>query len=342
MDQATMPPVLRDQLLDRRTRLEREIGRIGSEADLQRLLQEVDDALGRISAGTFGLCETCHDSIEPDRLLADPLVRFCLDHLTSAEQRALEHDLQLAARIQQTLLPGASLDFNGWQAAYHYRPARIVSGDYCDYIATDTGDFYFIVGDVSGKGVAASMLMAHLQAMFRALVPAGLPLNTLMERVSRAFCESTLPSHYATLVCGRAAADGDVEICNAGHPPPLLISSAGIDGVEATGLPIGMFCTEQFGVSRVRMSAGDALLLCTDGVLEAEDGSGLEYGSDRLRAILAASQHLAPPALIDVCVNDLASFLGGAPCGDDVTLMAIRRRADRPPLDQTGYDHAQA
>jgi sigma-B regulation protein RsbU (phosphoserine phosphatase) len=199
-----------------------------------------------------------------------------------------------------------------------------------------------MVGDVSGKGVAASMLMAHLQAMFRALVPAGLPLGTLMERASRVFCESTLPTHYATLVCGRASAEGDVEICNAGHPPPLLIRGTEIDGVEATGLPIGMFCTGQFGVSRVRMAAGDALLLCTDGVLEAEDGSGGEYGSDRLRAILAASQDLAPTALIDACVNDLAAFLGGARSGDDVTLMAIRRRAAGPRPDQTGYDRAQA
>lgn len=328
MAQVTMPPVLREQLVDRRQRLEREIGRVGSQPDLSRLLQEVDDALGRMNAGTYGLCETCHDSIEPDRLLADPLVRFCLDHLTPAEQRALERDLQLAARIQQTLLPAASLDFNGWQVAYHYRPARLVSGDYCDHITTDAGDLYFMVGDVSGKGVAASMLMAHLHAMFRALVLAGLPLDALMERASRVFCESTLPTHYATLVCGRASAGGDVAICNAGHPPPLLIHGAGIDRVEATGLPVGIFCTEQFGVSRLRLLPGDVLLLCTDGVLDAENGAGVEYGFDRLRAILAGSHHLAPPALIDACVNDLASFLGGARYGDDVTLMAIRRDAE--------------
>jgi sigma-B regulation protein RsbU (phosphoserine phosphatase) len=325
MDQVTVPPVLREQLLDRRERLEREIGRIGSQPDLARLLQEVDDALGRIAAGTYGLCETCHDSIEADRLLADPLVRVCLDHLTAAEQRALERDLQLAANIQRALLPAADVAVNGWQLAYHYRAASIVSGDYCDHIATGTGDCYFIVGDVSGKGVAASMLMAHLQSMFRALVPAALPLDALMERASRVFCESTLPTHYATLVCGHASADGTVEIANAGHPPPLLIRCSGIESFHATGLPLGMFCSERFGVSRLRLAAGDSLLLYTDGVLEARDAAGLDYGIDRLRAITERARHLSPRAMVDACVQDLAAFVAGERYADDVTVMAVRR-----------------
>jgi sigma-B regulation protein RsbU (phosphoserine phosphatase) len=169
--------------------------------------------------------------------------------------------------------------------------------------------------------------MAHLRAMFRALVPAGLPLGTLMERASRVFCESTLPTHYATLVCGRAGEDGDVEICNAGHPPPLVVRGAAIESVEATGLPVGMFCSEQFGVSRVHLSAGDALLLCTDGVLEAENEARVAYASDRLRAILARSRDLPASSIVDACVDDLRTFVGGARYADDVTLMAIRRAA---------------
>ena len=98
MEQVSVLPV-REQLIDRRQRLEREIGRVGPMPDLTHLLQEVDTALARVAAGTYGRCETCHDPIERDRLLADPLVRFCLDHLPAAEQRALERDLLLAADI---------------------------------------------------------------------------------------------------------------------------------------------------------------------------------------------------------------------------------------------------
>src|SRR6476620_10781132 len=105
MEQISVSPV-RDQLLDRRQRLEHEIGRVGEQSDLSQLLV-------RVNAGTFGLCETFHDAIEPERLLADPLARFCLDHLPPSEQRALERDLQLAAAIQRNLLPAANAQFDG-------------------------------------------------------------------------------------------------------------------------------------------------------------------------------------------------------------------------------------
>jgi sigma-B regulation protein RsbU (phosphoserine phosphatase) len=326
MDDLSLSPV-RDQLLDRRLRLEREIGRSGPHADLTHLLHEVDAALARVSAGTYGFCETCHDAIESERLLADPLVRFCLDHLPASEQRALERDLQLAADIQQALLPPPRVEHHGWQLAYHYRPSRIVSGDYCDHVALGGGDFYFMVGDVTGKGVAASMLMAHLHAMFRALVPAGLPLDALMARASRAFCESTLPTHYATLVCGHATAAGDVAICNAGHPPPLLVRQSRIERIESTGLPLGLFSSEQFGVSQVHLEPGDALLVCTDGVLEAENAVGLPYGAERMALIAARSRDGGSAALVDACIDDLAAFAGRTSYQDDVTVMAVRRTA---------------
>ena len=136
---------------------------------------------------------------KPERLIANPLTRLCLDHLSPKEQRALEDDLELAARIQTGLLPQPSQKIDGWEIAYHYQPAGIVSGDYCDLISSDDQSLLFVLGDVSGKGVAASMLMAHLQAMFRTLISINLPLEEIVERASRVFCESTLPTHYATL-----------------------------------------------------------------------------------------------------------------------------------------------
>jgi sigma-B regulation protein RsbU (phosphoserine phosphatase) len=322
-DVGTFP--VREQLLDRRVRLEREIDRVGAQADLTSLLEQVDAALGRVSAGTYGLCEVCRGPIEADRLLADPLVRFCIDDLPPSEQRALERDLALAATIQQALLPPPQVALHGWQLAYSYRPSRIVSGDYCDHVAAGDGRFYFMLGDVSGKGVAASMLMAHLNAMFRALVPAGLPLDALMERASRAFCESTLPTHYATLVCGQATAAGDVAICNAGHPPPLVIRSSGIESVPPTGMPIGMFSSAQFGVARLHLEPGDALLLCTDGVLEANNAGGEAYGPERWEQLAARLHDRGASALVDGCLHDLAAFADSRSYADDVTVMAIRR-----------------
>jgi len=151
----------------------------------------------------------------------------------------------MAARIQTTLLPRRAVRTGGWEACYHYQPLGPVSGDYCDLIPSAGGGLLFIAGDVSGKGVASSLLMSHLHAIFRSLLSVGMPIGALLERANRVFCESTLPSFYATLVCGHAHANGDVEICNAGHCPPVLVCGGEVSTIEAAALPPGLFGTRQ-------------------------------------------------------------------------------------------------
>jgi sigma-B regulation protein RsbU (phosphoserine phosphatase) len=202
--------------------------------------------------------------------------------------------------------------------AYHYEPAGIVSGDYCDLVTAESGDFYFILGDVTGKGVAASMLMVHLHAMFRTLIPMRLPLRELVERASRVFCESTLPTHYATL---------DVEVCNAGHLPPLLIGPGKVLPLDPTGLPLGAFCDEEFATSRIRVEPGEALLLYTDGLSEARDRNGRMYGNERIQGLAQGQHEKRPQDLIGFCLKDLSAFRKDVPAGDDLTIMAVRRSA---------------
>lgn len=318
-------PLLKQQLLERRNRLQLALRERQESATLRQLLGQVDDALANMAAGTWGLCEVCHDPIEPDRLLADPTVRFCLDHLTPDQQRSLEHDLQLAARMQQGLLPPRSLSNGGWEIAYHYQPAGMVSGDYCDLIRSDALTTHFVVGDVSGKGLAASMLMAHLHAMFRSLLPRGTALKEMMELASRVFCESTLPSTYATLICGRLADNGEVAICNAGHPPALRIHRGTIAPLPATGLPLGMFCDNRFEVHSIRMEQWDMLIIYTDGVSETTSDDGHEYGLDGIIHSLNTYPDLGADDWIHACMRDLAAFRGKTPLSDDISLMAIRR-----------------
>lgn len=318
-------PLLREQLIDRRHKLE--VAAIGyrDDSELTRLLREVDAALQRMDDGTYGICDVCHDPVETERLIADPLTRLCIDHLSPNEQRALEDDLELAARIQTGLLPQPSQKIDGWEIAYHYQPAGIVSGDYCDIISDGAENVLFVLGDVSGKGVAASMLMAHLQAMFRTLISVGLPLEQMIERASRVFCESTLPTHYATLVCGKTEPSGVVAICNAGHLPPLLYHQGNVQQIEATGLPVGIFCNEHFSANQVKLEKGDTLLLYTDGFSEALNGTGSEYGAERLSQLLSENHDLQPGTLLDTCMRDWLSFADGRRTNDDVTLMAIQR-----------------
>lgn len=318
-------PLIREQLIDRRHKLEVAAYGYREDADLTRLLREVDTALQRMDDGTYGLCDFCRDPVETERLIANPLTRLCLDHLSPNEQRALEADLELAGRIQTGLLPQPSQRIDGWEIAYHYQPAGIVSGDYCDVISDENENVLFVLGDVSGKGVAASMLMAHLQAMFRTLISVELPLEQMIERASRVFCESTLPTHYATLACVKASRSGGVEICNAGHLPPLLFHKGRVEQIEATGLPVGIFCNEHFTVNRFQLEKGDSLVLYTDGLSEALNAEGREYGIERLASLLDENHDLAPQALLDACVRDWLSFGTGRGSNDDITLMAIQR-----------------
>jgi sigma-B regulation protein RsbU (phosphoserine phosphatase) len=315
---------LRNELVVRRERLLEASTAPAADTSLRQLLASVDAALSRLDTGTFGICEQCHDSIEADRLICDPLVRFCLDHLSPKEQRALENDLEMAARIQRTLLPRPDWSIDGWSARYHYQPANLVSGDYCDLIESN-GGFLFLFGDVAGKGVAASMLMSHLHATFRTLAREHLPLPQLMEHANRLFCESTTAGQFATMIVGSASGDGDVEYVSAGHLPLLHISPSGVRAHDATGVPLGMFSATHFPVCHAKMAPGDKLFLFTDGLSEMSDGEGKEYGLARVQEL--AQQHACkgPQDLLTACLEEMRSFVSHAKQADDVTMMVLHR-----------------
>ena len=317
-------PVTRQDLFMRRSRLERSLASLPGDPQFSRLLREVDSALGRMDNGTFGLCEVCHEPIEEERLLADPLVRFCIDHLTSAQRDSLSSDLALAAQIQAGLLPPRGFRAAGWETDYRYLPANVVGGDYCDLLPHGDG-LYFAVGDVSGKGVSAGFQMAHLHAAFRALVAQDLPLARIIAQANRIFCESSPGNRFATLACGRADGAGAIELGIAGHLPALVARGGKVNAIGSTGLPIGMFCEEQFTTLQVRLEPGDSLLLYTDGLTEAADPSGEEYGVERLTAALLANPGRPPAETVASCLLDLDSFRRERERGDDLTIMAIRR-----------------
>lgn len=317
---------LNGQLEKRKRRLEAAIALAPQNAGLAGLLREVDAALERMDKGSYGLCEECHEPVEEDRLMADPLVRYCLDHLTDAQRMALQRDLDLANQVQRNLLPLMGLRAGRWETSYHYAPVGPVSGDYCDLIPSD-GRLFFVLGDVSGKGVAASMLMAQLHALFRSTSGAAVPLGQIVTQVNRVFCESALAGQYATLVCGLAQSNGEVEIHNAGHWPAILVGHGGVLRIESTGLPLGMFHEGEFSASRLQVEPGDTLFLYTDGLLETRSADD-EYGVDRVVNLVRRQSGQPPAQLISACLDDLRSFAGPTPAADDLTLLAIRRAVD--------------
>jgi sigma-B regulation protein RsbU (phosphoserine phosphatase) len=209
---------------------------------------------------------------------------------------------------------------------YHYAPAGLVSGDYCDLLETPAG-LLFMLGDVSGKGVAASMLMSHLHATFRSLANTDLALGAMVEAANRIFAESTMADQYATLVVGRASHDGAVELVSAGHLPVLHLCNGEALSQNSTGVPLGMFAGARFPVATLQLNPNDGLLLYTDGFTEARNLAGEEYSFVRARELATRHASAVPHELIAHCLNDVSEFSRGTKPADDLTLLAIRRAA---------------
>jgi len=325
---------LRPRIMEKRARLQAAAQTVSAEY-VNELLAEIDSALRRIDNGSYGICEVCKDSIEADRLQQNPLERFCLDHLDQRERRAHEKDLELATQIQGQLLPGSDIKTQTWGAHYRYQPAGIVGGDYCEIVpSADGASLFFALGDVTGKGVAASLLMAHLSAIFRSLLSLDLPLADMMVRANRLFCESTPATHYATLVAGRAAATG-VDLCNAGHCRPLVLRRDGTDQIDPTGLPLGLFYSSEYTIQRVALDPRDSLVLYSDGITEAQDPDGDAYEEDRLIGCLRGHMERDAVLMADGVLTDVARFRRAAPQQDDMTLLVLWPHADtaRPAHD---------
>lgn len=319
--------IFQDQLEQRRRRLLALSPATRSNGEVAGLLAEIDRALERLQQGTFGVCEECHGGIEADALLANPTLRICLDHFTSAQLRLLEHDLELAHQIQHRLLPQTAATIPGWNVAYHYQPAGLVSGDYVDLIfPQDAADeMLFLVGDVSGKGVAASMLMTQLHAMFRTLATVGQPLKKLLGSANQVLGESTISGQFATLIAGRANACGSLEIAGAGHVPGLLLNDSGITPIHASGIPLGISRASEYQTQTFRLKPGDSLVLYSDGLSEAENSAGDQYGESRLANFLAMQHARNAKDLLAATIQDLKEFSGEKKLADDLTVMVLHR-----------------
>jgi phosphoserine phosphatase RsbU/P len=248
--------------------------------------------------------------------------------LLSAAENPIKREMEarrIVLDVQRALLPDRHLHLNGWEFHFEYMPAGCVGGDYCDLVPGETGEFFLFFGDVMGKGFAGSKISSQLNGVFRVLLDLKLPIDEMLERANRIFCERVqIIGYYATLVCSRVSSTGTLELINAGHPPPLLLRPEGAERIASTGLPLGLFCASEYEVTHIRLMPGETLLFYTDGVTEARNRFEDEYGIERLSHLVAEKCHLAPKDLVRVCRDDLSEFTSNAPQSDDIILLALR------------------
>lgn len=248
----------------------------------------------------------------------------------AVQRRMLEQEVQLGRRIQVALLPDQLPEVAGWEVWAGNQPSRGVSGDfYKVFWHGREGRLGVLVADVSGKGIAASLLTASLEALSAGPLERGEALDATCASVSQLLHDRTPPEKYATLfVASIDVATGEVEYVNAGHNPGLVLRlSADHEWLGATGTPIGLFEDAEYTCGRVQLRPRDTLLLYTDGLTEAENPSGVEYGEERLRRAALGSRLEPLDRLARHLETELAEFCAGVPFADDRTVVMVRRGA---------------
>ncbi|HKZ55178.1 MAG TPA: PP2C family protein-serine/threonine phosphatase [Anaerolineales bacterium] len=301
------------------------------EQALQAHLVTIDTALEKAAAETLGTCTVCHESVEDSLLEMDYTAEVCLDHLSTEEMRHLEFDLELAQSVQKSLLPQQLPDVPGLEVAAFSRPAQILGGDYFDFFRFQDGIGGLAIADVAGHGLSAGLHMAGVQALLRTLVPVNASPSEVVGRLQRLLIHNVRFSTFVTLFLGSFDhATRLLRYCNAGHNPPLLLRSQigmGVDPLqwlEPTGAAIGLLEESQYREQSVRLEPGDVLLLYTDGVTEASDDQGKQFGQERLAEIVRREAGRSIGDLVRGVREGVLSFARREALADDVTIVACR------------------
>ena len=240
--------------------------------------------------------------------------------------RRRKNELEIASNVQQKLFPNRMRRLDSLDYAGLCTPAREVGGDYYDFLDMPGRSLGFVLGDVSGKGVPAALLMANLQACFRSQAPEALSQPAeVLAAVNRHFFHSTAAERFATLVFALYDdSSRHLRYVNCGHCPPLLLRATGeLELLSSTAALLGAFAEWSCTEAGTTLEPGDTLLLYSDGVTEAAGGSGEEYGQERLVHALRVNRLLPAKALVQAIVDDVNEFSGSAR-GDDVTVVALR------------------
>ena len=252
------------------------------------------------------------------------------------EKQSLEQELNLAYQIQKGFWPKEVPSYPGLDIAAMNLPAKYVGGDYYDFILLSDELFALVIADVSGKGMSAALLMASIRSMLRTQIENKRPLEETISLVNNAFAKDTPSNRFVTLIYGVIDTDKrEFHFVNAGHHPPLLYESTTQDTTTLAterGLILGFQENERFKSVRQRLRPGQALVLFTDGVIDAQNPSEEQFGEDRLRTLISAHGDDTAKIIIDRIYEAVREFMEDEPQFDDLTMIVVkvegRRQSD--------------
>ena len=243
------------------------------------------------------------------------------------EKRIMDEELRTASMIQRRLLPPAPQNVDGFSFLGTNQPSRTVSGDYYDFLVRPDGHVYFVIADVSGKGVGAGLVTAGLQIAFRIFAKSDPDPATLVSQLNTALHETLPRSKFVTLFLGRLdTATGEVDYVNAGHVPPLWLRRAGVEELVAGDILLGVMFGATYTNHRLHLEPGDALVLFTDGVTDAESSTGAEITADELANAIRGT-HGHPAGDVAYALNEAVLLHTGDAdtLDDDLTVVVVSR-----------------
>jgi serine phosphatase RsbU (regulator of sigma subunit) len=248
----------------------------------------------------------------------------------SGVHRAFRKDLEGAKDVQQAFFPPQTFSIPCLSCEAFYQPARGIGGDYYDFLSLSGGRWGIAIGDVSGKGIGAALLMASLQASLRAqALHPHLDLSTLVGDVNRLVHQSSPSAFFASLFYAEyQPASRMLQFVNAGHNPPIIVRPRGesceLFHLRAEAVPIGMFADAQFPATQFQLEENDLLAAYTDGITEAPNSLGEQWGLERLERLLRSCSQMAPSEIVERILTEVSDFANGEPQRDDVTLVVLK------------------
>jgi phosphoserine phosphatase RsbU/P len=236
----------------------------------------------------------------------------------------LEGELEAARKIQLGSLPASTYERGSVSLAASLTPASYIGGDLYDYLSLKDGLIYFAIGDVSGKGIPAALLMSSTRSLLRSMVQKARDPSIIIKEVNRSFIEDGDNNQFITLIVGFLEPEsGVIRYCNAGHPPPFLLNNNGCIILESDGnLPAGVMEEEEFKLHHLTMKAGESLILVSDGVTEAEQGNKF-YGQTRVASVLKQEIFKPPEEIVSKLLTDINRFTDYGQPSDDCTILVI-------------------
>ncbi|PYS91205.1 MAG: hypothetical protein DMF64_13240 [Acidobacteria bacterium] len=302
-----------------------------------------------VLAVPLGVGEKIFGMIYADSPLAE--ARFTQDHLTvlttlasvaairventrlveeQIDRERLERELNLAREIQQRFQPTSPPVVSGYELQGISFPCYEIGGDYYDFIERPDGRLIIALGDVSGKGTSAALLMSSLHAAIHAQITAHQSLCAMISAVNRYLADTIPPNRFITLFCAELDSEtGALTFINAGHNPPLIVHAAGtMEQLGAGGMPLGILQTAPYREGKSQLQPGDALVIYSDGVTETQNPQGEEFGPLRLYDVVARNLDTTASGIRDKIEAALTKFAQGTAAGDDITLVIVKRQAE--------------